>query len=768
MLIKTYTKINNTQNKTKDGKEEMIINVRTLEEKVENNILEGRALENAKETLEKIENRINLCDTWVLENNEGTHGTRIVITKEGNIDLYLCIMEKYASKTTYMRVGNFQPEFGAGTVFLEKEKEYQKLGNMLNALNKKCEKYGFYFDTKNNRNILAQARAEYKKAVTVEEKINIVDAFEEELINTPKEDVVKVLEKIFINDDMLVDNYYTLSDELNDDRNALNTLAVDSVREVVEICLEKNVVTDTEMFVIDYAYDNLEGICEHTKTMMEIIRFKEKNIVPKYEDFIVGDIYPVEDEEKIAKFELCNLRVEINHEEKEVLVYDVTKQLEGQVDLISYEKSIEESEKLESPIKIKTVETTEKKEKKEMDTINKNTLNNRMKKLGEFLKETKDKDIIENKIYELFPKAIEVDVFDDDDETIFFLVGQEYIGKAPTRKEMRELDENYGRTTRIYGLSVYIEVDTHEIKIQSSVGIDYVDIWGYKHYTNYTVKKIEIELPLTMEVAKEKIEYLKNRYENGMSASLAYGYITELTRRECTEEVEKLVNEVVSYYEKEQKKEDEKNKFEHVYKTINKIHHMFAERTIKISRALFKLDRLYECCYNDELKTLVDETVELYKKAEDSKYREVIRKQVTELVEEKCREGLQEKINILEKEVTSEITPADANKILHKMALFTNTQWNNEDGFCITTESKRSMCFGVGNPDEIEDDYERVVGVRNIQYGIEYAKEKNIIMTFVVGKLEYIKNGEVRTIEKHYLFHKEIDCKPELEEDNII
>lgn len=469
----------------------MVINVRTLEEKIENGILEGRALKNAKETLEKIENRINLCDTWVLENNEGTHGTRIVITKEGNIDLYLCIMEKYASKTTYMRVGNFQPEFGAGTVFLEKEKEYQKLGNMLNALNKKCEKYGFYFDTKNNRNILAQARAEYKKAVTVEEKINIVDAFEEELINTPKEDVVKVLEKIFINGDMLVDNYYTLSDELNDDRNALNTLAVDSVREVVEICLEKNVVTDTEMFVIDYAYDKLEGICEYTKTMMEIIRFKEKNIVPKYEDFIVGDIYPVENEEKIAKFELCNLQVEINHEEKEVLVYDVTKQLEGQVDLISYEKSIEESEKLESPIKIKTVETIEKKEKKEMDTINKNALNNRMVKLGELLKETKDKDIIEKKIYELFPKAMEIEVFDRDN-TIYFLVGQEYGGKEPTKKEMRELDADYGRTTRIYGLSVYIEVDTHEIKMHSSIGVDYVDTWGCKHYTSHTVKEIEI------------------------------------------------------------------------------------------------------------------------------------------------------------------------------------------------------------------------------------------------------------------------------------
>lgn len=140
-----------------------MINVRTLERRINIGLVEGKALENTKATLEKIKNRDSRVDAWDVINNEGTYGTEIVITREGYIDLYLCINKKWSNKISYVRVGNFQPEFSLGEVQLMngKEVEYKKLGNIINALNKEYEKYGFYFDTKNNRSILADAKKAY-------------------------------------------------------------------------------------------------------------------------------------------------------------------------------------------------------------------------------------------------------------------------------------------------------------------------------------------------------------------------------------------------------------------------------------------------------------------------------------------------------------------------------------------------------------------------------------------------------------------------------
>ena len=142
-----------------------MINVRNLERKIEKGLVEGKALQRAEETLQKIERRDYKVDAFDVINNEGTYGTEVVVTKEGHIDLYLCIMKRWSSHITYVRVGNFQPEFNIGDVYLMngQEKEYKKLGNIINAVNKEYEKYGFYFNanTNNNRKILADARQAY-------------------------------------------------------------------------------------------------------------------------------------------------------------------------------------------------------------------------------------------------------------------------------------------------------------------------------------------------------------------------------------------------------------------------------------------------------------------------------------------------------------------------------------------------------------------------------------------------------------------------------
>ena len=106
-----------------------------------------------------------------------------------------------------------------------------------------------------------------------------------------------------------------------------------------------------------------------------------------------------------------------------------------------------------------------------MNTINQNALNNRMVKLGEFLKENTDKQEIENKVFELFPKAMEVEVFNSDN-VVYFLVGQDYVGKAPTKKEMKEKDYLFDSIDRMYGLSVHISVDEDKIKMDASIGVD--------------------------------------------------------------------------------------------------------------------------------------------------------------------------------------------------------------------------------------------------------------------------------------------------------
>ena len=411
---------------------------------------------------------------------------------------------------------------------------------------------------------------------------------------------------------------------------------------------------------------------------------------------------------------------------------------------------------------------TNKSEEKEMNTINKNALNNRMVKLGEFLKENTDKQEIENKVFELFPKAMEVEVFNNDN-VVYFLVGQDYVGKAPTKKEMKEKDYLFDSIDRMYGLSVHISVDEDKIKMDASIGVDYSDEYGHSHYTDCTVKEIEIELELTMEKAKRKAEYLRELHKNGkIRATYGWDKIRELSLRETTDEVLDFLIEELTYYACEEKKEKEKNNVEHIQYTINKAHYLFAEGTVSVERILKKLKRLYEHCHNDKLKKQVDETVALYEKAEDSMWRESVRKQVTELVEKRQKAMVQRNIDKLEKAVTGRVSYEDARKILDEFAIYIKREWKEDTkGYRVVTEPMRSKCFGVGNEKNITGGCEKIICTRGLQYGIEWKEDTDTMVIFVEGKLEYIKDGEVVTDEKHCIFKKEINCNPDPEKDEL-
>ena len=411
---------------------------------------------------------------------------------------------------------------------------------------------------------------------------------------------------------------------------------------------------------------------------------------------------------------------------------------------------------------------TNKSEEKEMNTINKNALNNRMVKLGEFLKENTDKQEIENKVFELFPKAMEVEVFNSDN-VVYFLVGQDYVGKAPTKKEMKEKDYLFDSIDRMYGLSVHISVDEDKIKMDASIGVDYSDEYGHSHYTDCTVKEMEIELELTMEKAKRKAEHIREMHTNEkISATYAWERIRELSLKETTDEVLDLLIEELTYYAYEEKKEKEKNNVEHIQYTINKAHYLFAEGTVSVERILKKLKRLYQYCHNDELKKQVDETVALYEKAEDSMWRESVRKQVTELVEKRQKAMVQRNIDKLEKAVTGRVSYEDARKILDEFAIYIKREWKEDTkGYRVVTEPMRSKCFGVGNEKNITGGCEKIICTRGLQYGIEWKEDTDTMVIFVEGKLEYIKDGEVVTDEKHCIFKKEINCNPDPEKDEL-
>lgn len=411
---------------------------------------------------------------------------------------------------------------------------------------------------------------------------------------------------------------------------------------------------------------------------------------------------------------------------------------------------------------------TNKSEEKEMNTINKNALNNRMVKLGEFLKENTDKQEIENKVFELFPKAMEVEVFNNDN-VVYFLVGQDYAGKAPTKKEMKEKDYLFDSIDRMYGLSVYVSVDDDKIKMESSIGVDYSDKYGHSHYTDCTVKEIEIELEVTMEKAKRKAEYLRELYANGkIRATYGWDKIRELSLRETTDEVLDFLIEELTYYAYEEKKEKEKSNIKHIQYKIEKAHYSFTAGIESVEKILISLKRLYQYCHNDELKKQVDETVALYEKAEDLIWGESVRKQVTELVEKRQKAIVQSKIDKLEKAVTGKVSYEDAREILKELAVYAKKEWKEDTkGYKVVTEPMRSICFGVGNEKNIIGGCEKIICTRGLQYGIEWREKTNTMIIFVEGTVEYMKDGEVVTDEKHCIFKKEINCNPDPEKDEL-
>lgn len=336
-----------------------VIVMRELINKVET-LEEGKKLENAKTTLARIEGRKRV-NTWMLENNEGFYGTRMVITEEGHIDLYILLQERYSSTISYVRVANFQQEFGCGDIFLAngKYREYKKLGTIINTLEKIYSVYGLHFDNNDNRKILKIARKQYEmylaeqvKEQEVTEK-ELDEKFIEQLENSNNHmETIEIFKEIFVNDDMFVGGYDILADRFSL-AYKLGEIMHKKFTELLDATIDGKLKIEdidtvcTEMF-------RTTGYTEFAKydVIVRILDYKTRKISPSYEWFMKESewtgLMTVVDMEKIYAFEDAGLKVELYEDVEEVLVWDVAEQLEGQIRLDEIVIKEEEEEEMKN------------------------------------------------------------------------------------------------------------------------------------------------------------------------------------------------------------------------------------------------------------------------------------------------------------------------------------------------------------------------------------------------------------------------------------
>lgn len=413
----------------------------------------------------------------------------------------------------------------------------------------------------------------------------------------------------------------------------------------------------------------------------------------------------------------------------------------------------------------KNTETTEKivekMEEKEMNTINKNALNNRIVKLGNFIKENRNVEDIEKKIFELFPKAMEVDIFGEDKEVIYFLVGQDYVGKAPSKKEMKDIDYKFDSIDKMYGLSVHVEVGIEKIKIDASVGINYTTRYYHREYTDYTVKEMEIELELTMEVAKRKAEYFKERHDKGvMTATYAWEGIKEILQRESTDEVKEFLMEELNYYAHKEKEEKEIENRNEIEVGICKIDLQVQKRILWREKAEEKIERLYKYASTPELKELVDLAIRYIAVRKEDNL--ILPKKLQEILDRRYKKVVDGAIEKIDKKITGKETPEQIQTILS--GAFKNISIINNGQLGCDIQSKIVECYR-GKVNEVPMDAVQILRGGEVYIGVEKINANNETIIYVKTKVEYLDTeGEFNTYID-YLYYREIKNNPDPEKE---
>lgn len=118
-----------------------------------------------------------------------------------------------------------------------------------------------------------------------------------------------------------------------------------------------------------------------------------------------------------------------------------------------------------------------------------------MKKIGDFLKvQDRTQDEIIDMILDILPNACEID-YREEDKSISFIAGVDYVGAKPSKATMLEIDENFARVEGMEGLMMCIYQEKNKIKMSADVMVTYADKWGMHYEENMVIKEFEVAKP---------------------------------------------------------------------------------------------------------------------------------------------------------------------------------------------------------------------------------------------------------------------------------
>ncbi|GAA0093020.1 hypothetical protein UT300009_30500 [Paraclostridium bifermentans] len=478
----------------------MITILRDLKEKVVNAVEETRAVKSMKEKIEKIKDRA-IYSTWDIKWFGGKYGVELVVNEDGHLDVYLCAMETYASKIRYYLVGNYQNEFKCGDAIFPngERREYKRLGTMLNALAGAYEEYEFYFP-KIDRKLTSEITKACEKQYNLSRGIGINELLDNtlnELSNAEDSKIVDALISTFAKGDLAYEDDDRVYEVYSNRNTALGIELLEKVKLALEIqlvkLLKKEELDERMMEVYSRLRIDRVELDKEIIDKFDILRFaiKGKDALT-IEDFqIECDWNNVEiDEVKIGLFEKYNIKVDIVGDE--LIMFDPTEQIDGQVCLCEYEHGVFDEEKIEE-VKIMSKEK-----------INKRQIGTKVETLAEYVADELDKNCnlsiekqtnnLTEAVKTVFPNAIQIDVMEDALEGITGIlatVDADYTGAKPTKKQLLETDSLFGEIAddELACLNLVVDVSENTVVARVNYSQPYYDKWYNREYAEVLIKE---------------------------------------------------------------------------------------------------------------------------------------------------------------------------------------------------------------------------------------------------------------------------------------
>lgn len=476
----------------------MITILRDLKEKLVNVVEETRAVKAVREKIEKIKDRA-IYSTWDIKWFASKHGVELVVNEDGHLDVYLCAKETYSTRIRYYLVGNYQNEFKCGEATMPngERREYKRLGTMLNALAAAYEEYEFYFPNI-DRKLTSKITKECEKQYNLNRGIGKNDLLDEtlnELYNAEDDKLVDALISTLAKGDIEYEDNERVHEVYASKNTALGVALIAKVKLALEIqlvrFLKKKEVDNRMMEIYSRLQIDEVELDDETLDKFDILRFaiNGKNSFT-IEDFQIETVWgnTLVNENKIYLFEQYNIKVDIIDEE--LIMFDVTEQLEGQINLCEYENNNDTQEDIIEKVEVMTKEKMNKKE-----------IGVTVEKLADYVASTmntmsdvedmKKREIaIEKMIMHIVPSAKDITI-DEDLCSIVFMIDAEYTGAKPTKKQMKEIDAHFSdfRNEDAKYLEASVTIDENKVHASIDLAMPYYDEWYNNEWASVPIKQ---------------------------------------------------------------------------------------------------------------------------------------------------------------------------------------------------------------------------------------------------------------------------------------